>query len=225
MTRASVHNAVLLTTEPLENVLSHLPKKDLLLAQRVSHKWHAVISESKQLQQALFFVPHEADAYWELIPKSGAMLVPISKEEYEKKQASGDVMKSGQLNELLFQCHLLFGWAAIHDFRFSPSARHVNAWWRRKFVTQPPPQKFSTNWEDEKEEKASLHNCYPGDATADKACERILAAESRGEPVKISRWFIVTAGIFFPSEAEAPRDFVVKACDEGEPYESGGDEN
>lgn len=66
MTRHSLFDAVFLTTELLENVLRHLPMKDLLLAQRVSRKWSGVIKQSKELQQALFFVPQEAEVGWEL---------------------------------------------------------------------------------------------------------------------------------------------------------------
>lgn len=48
---------VLCTTELLEMILLHLPLKDLLLAQRVSTKWRAIINDSPDLQKALFFRP------------------------------------------------------------------------------------------------------------------------------------------------------------------------
>ena len=51
--QAHASNAVLLTTELLENILRSLPAKDLLLAQRVSLKWRDVIAGSRQLQQLL----------------------------------------------------------------------------------------------------------------------------------------------------------------------------
>ncbi|KAK1059774.1 hypothetical protein LTR12_000910 [Friedmanniomyces endolithicus] len=51
--QASASNAVLLTTELLENILRSLPAKDLLLAQRVSLKWRDVIAGSRQLQRQL----------------------------------------------------------------------------------------------------------------------------------------------------------------------------
>lgn len=53
----AVHTQVLSTTELLEMILLHLLMKDLLLAQRVSVKWKAVIDESPDLQNALFFRP------------------------------------------------------------------------------------------------------------------------------------------------------------------------
>ncbi|KAK0316491.1 hypothetical protein LTR01_000239 [Friedmanniomyces endolithicus] len=51
--QARVSNAVLLTTELLENVFRSVPAKDLLLAQRVSPQWRDVIAGSRELQQLL----------------------------------------------------------------------------------------------------------------------------------------------------------------------------
>lgn len=53
----ALHAQVLSTTELLEMILLQLPLKDLLLAQRVSTKWKAVIDASPDLQKALFFQP------------------------------------------------------------------------------------------------------------------------------------------------------------------------
>ena len=60
----SLHNAVFLTTELLENILGHLPMRDLLLAQRVSRRWAEAINKSVPMQQTLFFKPREADFCW-----------------------------------------------------------------------------------------------------------------------------------------------------------------
>ena len=49
-----------LSVELFENVLLHLPTRDLLLAQCVSRKWHNVICSSPDLQKALFFEPASA---------------------------------------------------------------------------------------------------------------------------------------------------------------------
>ncbi|KXT01757.1 hypothetical protein AC578_2784 [Pseudocercospora eumusae] len=43
------------TVELLEEILSHLPMKDLLFAQRISRTWQNCIKNSKRLQQGLFF--------------------------------------------------------------------------------------------------------------------------------------------------------------------------
>lgn len=47
-------------TELLEGILVHLPPKDILLAQRVSKYWQAVIKGSRDLQQLLFLKPVDA---------------------------------------------------------------------------------------------------------------------------------------------------------------------
>ncbi|KAK3690774.1 hypothetical protein LTR37_018996 [Vermiconidia calcicola] len=59
-----VAEAVLMITELLENILLFLPMKDALLAQRVSRKWNAVISESSALQKKLFFLAEETTSRW-----------------------------------------------------------------------------------------------------------------------------------------------------------------
>ena len=54
-TTKEVVNAVINTPELLENILSHLDTKSLLLSQRVSKQFQGTISGSSVLQQALFF--------------------------------------------------------------------------------------------------------------------------------------------------------------------------
>jgi hypothetical protein len=55
---------VFLTTELVENILGHLPMRDLLLAQRVSRKWAGIIKKSLPMQQTLYFKPREAHFSW-----------------------------------------------------------------------------------------------------------------------------------------------------------------
>lgn len=52
----------LATTELRETIISHLPPRDVLLAQRVSRTWHATIKGSLMLQRALGFVPNGVTA-------------------------------------------------------------------------------------------------------------------------------------------------------------------
>lgn len=77
-TRCSIWPAVFLTTELLENILRHLPMRDLLFVHRVCRKWRAVICESKQLQQALYLVPLEPLERWkyEKRPEAKVTRVP-----------------------------------------------------------------------------------------------------------------------------------------------------
>lgn len=48
---------VLDTYELLEDILLHLPLRQLLLAQRVNKQFHAVIQDSLKINQVLFFKP------------------------------------------------------------------------------------------------------------------------------------------------------------------------
>jgi hypothetical protein len=52
--------AVLNTTELLENILSYLPFQDLFVFQRVSRQWGAAISAAPGLQQKMFLRPQSA---------------------------------------------------------------------------------------------------------------------------------------------------------------------
>lgn len=49
-------------TEIAENILAHLPMKDLLLAQRVSKGWQILITSSPVLQELLFMRPRQSKA-------------------------------------------------------------------------------------------------------------------------------------------------------------------
>ncbi|KAK5692179.1 hypothetical protein LTR17_025501 [Elasticomyces elasticus] len=49
------------TTELLEHILIHMPARDVLLSQRVSQQWQAVIKGSLHLQRALLFTGEAAD--------------------------------------------------------------------------------------------------------------------------------------------------------------------
>ncbi|KAK4955065.1 hypothetical protein LTR10_007257 [Elasticomyces elasticus] len=56
---------VFATTELLEHILIYVPARDVLLAQRVSHRWQAVVTESPSLQELLLFTGEVIDpAVW-----------------------------------------------------------------------------------------------------------------------------------------------------------------
>ncbi|KAK3615731.1 hypothetical protein LTR56_026410 [Elasticomyces elasticus] len=56
---------VFATTELLEHVLAYVPARDVLLAQRVSQSWQAVIKKSPSLQKLLLFTGQVVDpAIW-----------------------------------------------------------------------------------------------------------------------------------------------------------------
>ncbi|KAK4547623.1 hypothetical protein LTR36_000580 [Oleoguttula mirabilis] len=237
MTRASVYNAVLLTTELLENILSYLPMKSLLRFQIVPRKWRAVISESKQLQQALFFLPREADAYWELIRKPKKQLVTISKDEYEKKRETRFVFKSGEANELLFHNEKHAEWdlidvasdqgSAIYEARFRPSAKHADASWRRMFITQPPPVSIFTHYPYRLRGLQCHNDAYPNGVVASNVWDRVVEAEAEGDTFEPEDGaFLPTMGMLFPSKEEAKLScFVREDTGDGEGSESSGSES
>ncbi|KAK5125679.1 hypothetical protein LTR85_011953 [Meristemomyces frigidus] len=223
MTRASVHNAVFLTTELLEHILSYLPMKDLLLAQRASPKWRAVISQSKQLQQALFFLPREADGHWELLfePCSSATsaathpvkLERVTQDEYEKRPGSF-MYRSGSLNSMIFRHLLDSGLSRLVDraedsacevFEFCArlSSTQPNASWRKMLVTQPPSDELYTHYGYANRGLVTEYDPFPAGATVADAIGRIEKAEAEGDTVKWEQHFLSTRGMLFPSDEEA----------------------
>lgn len=213
MTRASILGAVFLTTELLEKILQYLPMKDLLLAQRVSRKWRAVINESRALQQALFLLPREADAYWELIEGPKDKLVRIPKDDYVRGVESKDVFRSGRLNQLLFEeiqypyqglvSRAEDGGCEVFRLRFRPSAKHAAASWRRMLVTQPPAYELFTHYSYVKLGLVCEDDPFSTGVTAGNAMERMEKAESDGDQFEWERHFLSTANILFPNEEEA----------------------
>ena len=54
-------DSVIATSELLEKIILHLPLQDILLNQRVSSLWRAIIQESPQIQRVLFMKPSSAE--------------------------------------------------------------------------------------------------------------------------------------------------------------------
>lgn len=136
--------------ELLENILSHLDMRTLLLAQRTSQEFAAQIHTSPKLQRALFFRPKEPGT------------TPIHEEDdgnlwhgqlspcgFHTKARSAFKIQHVRLNPLLLDA---FPWLGTnpdmgltqYDFIESPWAnatdafcRH-NASWRRMLLSQPP---------------------------------------------------------------------------------------
>ncbi|KAK5137451.1 hypothetical protein LTR08_008429 [Meristemomyces frigidus] len=217
MTRKSVSDAVFLTTELLENILRFLPMKDLLLSQRVTKKWRAVISESMLLQQALFFLPQEPSGYWELVgapevSKASNKLLRLTKSEYERKSPSSHIFRSGSLNPLVFKSSPGFcpvGRAEdqgceVFDYRSRPSARHADASWRKMLVVQPPAADLFTHYDYVERGLICMdNNTIPTGATVGSAIQPIEQAESEGDTWISPTTFLSTCGILFLSEEEA----------------------
>ncbi|KAK3628704.1 hypothetical protein LTR56_015665 [Elasticomyces elasticus] len=166
-TKHSVFNAVLLTTELLERILSHLPMKDLLLAQRVSPKWRDVICQSPLLQQQLF-LPRREEFVWNLTladaeTGSGLTLTRLSADIYHQTPDNcPNAIHAGDINEMtvqLIDLYNLFESATASHKSPPPDILEVNckllafscptASWRKMLITQPPTHKISTHFEFE----------------------------------------------------------------------------
>lgn len=115
--------------EIAENILVHLPMKDLLLAQRVSSGWKQLITRSPVLQERLFFRPRQSDA---------------------NRQLPSDAVPARELNLLLVE-HMPMWFPTSEDkrdqsVRDAPWAESVSrlvflrrdASWRRMLLAQPP---------------------------------------------------------------------------------------
>lgn len=147
---------MLLTTELLENILKFLPMRDLLLVQRVSRKWSAVITQSTLLQQMLFFAPKQTEFRWECEVKHEGPRrkwprkvdrTYVLPEVRPKGVARLILMDNGQLNPLLFSCVENI-WEKDGDESYILALPRFNslhlalsypeASWRRMLVSQPP---------------------------------------------------------------------------------------
>jgi hypothetical protein len=173
---------VISTTELLENILMFLPMKDLLLAQRVSRNWKAVITKSISLQQRLFFVPRKADFCWELEVRSEYPQMKWPKQvdrEHKLPETLPDgiermtLVNHGQMNPLIFRTA---GDINMWDYAYDeggtilqpmpdlqhPSAQYPKASWRGMLISQPPTKTcdwdgcFGFPWSEEGRFRGSL---------------------------------------------------------------------
>ena len=143
-------DAVFLTTELLTSILRCLPTKDLLLSQRVSTKWRAVITESLELQQALFMIPEEPTTRWLYERVNFLQTDKLSRVDPTLPLGGihngSHIMDCGRLNGLLFKQNRFwplperaknYAQASFHAILPLP-AGGPEASWRRMLITQPP---------------------------------------------------------------------------------------
>ncbi|GAB1196716.1 hypothetical protein APSETT444_005991 [Aspergillus pseudonomiae] len=132
--------------EILHPILINLDMRTLLHAQRVCRLWHHIISKSRSLQQALFFLP------------------------VEERQATTSDERRSQINPLLRE--ILWpqlSWLATcgRELKSSerkrqaktrriPILRSENASWRRMLIRQPPPITIGIMGEDENHSPAPI---------------------------------------------------------------------
>ena len=61
--------------ELVENVLQHLPYRDILSAQYVCHQWKDIINTSKIVRAQIFLAPHRLTSH--IVAASSALLSPF----------------------------------------------------------------------------------------------------------------------------------------------------
>ncbi|KAK7049186.1 F-box domain protein [Favolaschia claudopus] len=120
----TAQETVIATPELLEHTISYLPLRDLLVTvPLVSTTWHA-ITQTPNIQQALFFEPDPSASERILNPLLVELFPPFFT-EYEKNR---------------------FSWPTAKTIKSLPESgpfaafRRPEASWRRMLVSQPPPQ-------------------------------------------------------------------------------------
>ncbi|KAK5715140.1 hypothetical protein LTR15_010557 [Elasticomyces elasticus] len=219
--KEGVSNAVLLTTELLENILHHLPMKDLLLAQRMSRKWQGVIGQSKRLQQQLFFTPKESGSCWEFeagddedesetAVQRGFRKITTAEHIERVKQGDPWVYELGELNTLLFRSDNFRLDERVEDGGYesfvSPWCMPVwdkHASWRRMLITQPPAGRVNTDFDFE----PAFYYCEQVSGgrtgvTAGDLFRVVKKAAEAGCEWDFRRHSITSTGLLFASPAE-----------------------
>ncbi|KAI7281649.1 hypothetical protein KC345_g4018 [Hortaea werneckii] len=216
-TLSAARNAVLHTTELLENILYFLPMKDLLFAQRVCTRWRELIQRSIPLQEALFLRPRELDVYWKLVKEPGVhpKLVKIDEEGYSQGQ-KGEVFKAAIPNPLLCKVDEYSASRANSAnpnctwFRRRPSALHPEASWRRMLIAHAPSCEFEYffGYRCQKREDFRCINHYnetiafPDEATAGNVVGLVGGIEAKGFEVVWDEHAMEVQGVLFTTEEE-----------------------
>lgn len=119
-------------TEILEHILLDLPACDMLTkAQLVSHRWHAIIGASAQIQQALFFKP---------VPCAPLSFHKSSKFHRARHNPNGFWAPTNNEAELVapYNHSLIDVMVYQPDSLNKEAILRPEASWRRQLVTQPP---------------------------------------------------------------------------------------
>lgn len=135
--------------ELLEQILLHLPMRDVLLAQRVCTRWRSVIIHSNRLQRALYFVPSPIPSgscpplvHNPLIASAFAAYFSFPTANYRKPYNTYVILKSTEKP-------------------WEDSVKRKDASWRRMLIAQPPAynvlvldQRVAPDYDDCFEERA-----------------------------------------------------------------------
>ncbi|KAI7213718.1 hypothetical protein KC333_g6427 [Hortaea werneckii] len=213
-TLSAARNAVLHTTELLENILYFLPMKDLLFAQRVCMKWRELIQRSIPLQEALFFRPKELNVFWKVVEEADMLpkAVKISREQY-MQGSPGEVFQTAIPNEMLCDTDLtfeLFHWPSRSTYLLpQPSSTHPEASWRRMLFAQAPFCEFKFYYEHSEEPgRESVRDCalemisFPNKSRAGDLMAHFEATEAEGNYVDWDSHELTFPGALFMVEEE-----------------------
>lgn len=127
---SSASEQVIYIPELLENILLHLPERDLLVnAQRVSQLWHSIITTFRSLQQKLYFQPLPSTEYTtESIPNPILQeLFPPWFRSFERNVPRTFIGRDHFRN---------LDWNSSEAKR--EAYKRKDASWRRMLVAQPP---------------------------------------------------------------------------------------
>ncbi|KAK4956877.1 hypothetical protein LTR10_006406 [Elasticomyces elasticus] len=218
---AASTNAVLLTTELLEDILHHLPMKELLLAQRVSRKWRDLIRQSIVLQQQLFMRPREAAFAWKWVNAEGGKtshLKRITVDEYNQTPDNHGQMSdlSGELNTLIFKqlrfnderlIHEIYDGDGQQSFGFRPShaVHEEKASWREMFLTQPPATRVSPVIMLDGLRSIHIDDIVESEGVRAGMLAEVIIKETENEAKQVqrpSRHYFTTADCICPNDEE-----------------------
>ncbi|RMY73083.1 hypothetical protein D0864_10300 [Hortaea werneckii] len=202
---SAARNAVLQTTELLENILYFLPMKDLLFAQR----------RSVPLQEALFLRPRELGVYWKLVKEPGVhrKLVKIKQEEYSQGRA-GKVFQAAISNPLLCKAgeySVSRANCANPNCTWSrrrPSARHPGASWRRMLIAQASSCFFGYYFGYAKSGAEIRTIAFPDDGNAGNVVGFVEEEEPSGRIMGWGGHVFTFPGVIFTTEEELEMDML-----------------
>ena len=114
--------------ELLEQILLHLPMRDLLLAQRVCTRWHSLVTQSKRIQRALYFLPAATPITGLRYPFNPLLACAFADYFYFSPFMEPIYIASGYLDIILKST----------SKQWDESITRKEASWRKMLVCQPP---------------------------------------------------------------------------------------
>jgi hypothetical protein len=145
--------------ELLEQILLHLPQRDLLLAQRVSRPFHLTITSSPRIQRELFFAPdpflpsspitylnpttgrtsaHTRPRNNRLLLRAFPGVYPTVSPVLVNLPPSREDLNLGRPGPESWSWDLCISFPATGQAETSVATAYEGASWRRMFLSQPP---------------------------------------------------------------------------------------